>query len=241
MLLLMVAELMTRVTDNFLNAFRKVQCLSSPSINEVDAYQNFLNSSVHIVPEETEFLSRTDDLLTLPSTDLDMLEMAAGGTGGDGGGRHLHRDGGSGALTPRLGDTARNGTLHPQLLPAHSPLEPSTRGRATANAASGTAAAADGEETDRRPGMPHELPAYLVYGMLVAVIVPVLTFPVFPRFAERLIIIALVFSGVGWAMWQAGIPEGRGRGEDNNRQGLDMILCAGAYVSMMAVAARICH
>lgn len=194
--------------DQFLKLFRDAQCLSKPGINEVEAYKHFLHNDVHIVEEETRFLSKTEDLLSLPAMGPSFMELHASG-------RPLRsRD--SETSTPTPGDTSRRGSLV------------STSQRAEHASRSGARS-----EKEQGPTGSPQLPIYFAYGVLVAVLVPVMTFPVFPGFAERLIIIALVFSGVGWAMLQAGISDAR--------RPLDMGLCAGAYVMMMAMAARICH
>lgn len=195
-------------TDQFLKLFKDAQCLSRPGMNEVEAYRQFLHNGVHIVDEETRFLGKTEDLLALPPTEPSYMDLRASG-------RH-HRDRESETSTPTPGGTSRPISL---------------------KAASHRAEHADrfglrGSE-EHRPLDPSQLPMYFAYGVLVAVLVPVMTFPVFSGFAERLVIIALVFSGVGWTLWQAGVSY--------TRRPMDVVVCAGAYMMMMAMAAQICH
>lgn len=193
---------LTRITDQFLKIFKDAQCLSRPAINEIDDYRRFLNHA-HIVDEETRFLGKTEDLLSLPPTDPSFIGLPPA--------RLTPRD--SQTSTPTPGATSHRGPLAPASpLAAHAPH-------------------AERSQRSREPSP--QMPIHFAYGVLVAVMVPVMTFPVFPGFAERLIIIALVFAGVGWAMWQAGVSE--------TRRPLDAVLCAGAYVMMMAMAARVCH
>lgn len=191
-------------------------------MNEVEAYRNFLDSGAHIVEEETRFLGRTSDLLSLPAAEPMPDELRVGG-------RLLLRDRDSETSTPTPGDTSRRGSL----MPAPSPRtehqqhagRPHPRGTNKEHRAAAAAAAALGAHP--------QLPMYFACGILAAVLVPVMSFPIFQGFAERLVVIVLVFAGVAAVLWQAGLGE--------MRRPLDAALCTGAYVVMMSAAAIICH
>lgn len=77
-------------------------------------------------------------------------------------------------------------------------------------------------------------PMYIAYAAIIAVLVPILTFVFIPGFLERMVIVVLVFSGVGTAVVQSGMLA-----RLPNRGVLDCVICAGLYGAVMAVVANI--
>ena len=76
-------------------------------------------------------------------------------------------------------------------------------------------------------------PIYLAYAMILAVIIPTVTFMVIPGFMERMVIVALVFIGIAGAVLQAGLLTGYG----DDRGIVDCIVCVGLYGGLMSVVA----
>jgi len=74
---------------------------------------------------------------------------------------------------------------------------------------------------------------HLAYAAMVSILVPILTFVVIPGVLERMIIVALVFSGVATAVVQSGLLGGLAD------RGLlvDCVICAGLYGVLMTVVA----
>lgn len=76
-------------------------------------------------------------------------------------------------------------------------------------------------------------PIYFAYAVIFATIVPVVTFKVISGFAERMVIVALVFAGIAGVSAQSGLLAGLSEG----RGIVDCVICVGLYGVLMAAMA----
>lgn len=195
--------------DKLLKSFSDIQCLPWPSLNEVNAYKQFLHNG-SIVEEETRFLDATEDHLVLASTEPSLQELPASG-------QAYKRD--SQTSTPTPESASRCASPAPPV-PAH-----------VEERSAEIVVRRGPRQRVLRHARPH-LPTYVAYGVLVAVLVPVMTFTFITEFVDRLVIVALVFAGVATAVIQAGILEDRSAGRRS-------ALYAGVYGCLMTVVAWI--
>jgi hypothetical protein len=79
---------------------------------------------------------------------------------------------------------------------------------------------------------------HLAVGMAVAVLLPILTFPVVPSFVGRMVVVLLVGLGVLSGSTQAGFVRLTGNGS-GSMGGWDWLMCAGVYGGVMAVVASL--
>lgn len=75
----------------------------------------------------------------------------------------------------------------------------------------------------------------IVLGILIAVIVPILSFSVIPGFVGRMTVVLLVSIGVIFALFRSGALEAL----EESRRGFDGLFCLGAYGIVMAIIAQV--
>lgn len=207
--------------DKLISSFKESQYLPAPSIMEIEDYRAYLRHEQAIADPETRFLDDHRDLVSLSPIDWDEEPTAAADIERTGDPTPTPQVPAFVATTPALKtkpamDPARARTPRPRTprprtpraVSRQPPPPPASRSRS------------------RSP----KNPMYLVYAVIVAIVVPILTFLVIPAFLERMVVVFLVFSGVAMAVVQAGTLTGLAGM-------MDYVLCAGVYGGLMAVVA----
>lgn len=193
-----------------MDGYRKVCEFRDAMQEDVHDYRSFLAAHAPVDPKETRFLDKTGDLLCLPDVPY-----------------YLDEDSVSGNHTPP--------PRTPRLLEA--PTAPSTISISVldqqAREYTAAAAARGGNHGKRpRPLGPAKL-RQMAVGMIMAIILPILSFPVIAGFVSRMTVVALVGLGMGVVAAQSGAYEmlaGRA-------SAVDGAIALGIYVGFMGIVA----
>lgn len=174
---------------------------------DVHDYRSFLAAHAPIVPSETRFLDKTHDLFCLPDPSSSQY--------------YLEDDSASGRQTP--GTTRMSTRL----------LEAPTGAPSTIFSVLDQGGRGGGHSRlQRRPPGPARM-RQMAMGICMAIVLPILSFPIIGGFVSRMTVVALVGLGMGVVAAQSGIFAMLA-GRANS---VDCAIALGTYVALMAIIA----
>ncbi|KAH9993878.1 hypothetical protein F4779DRAFT_221915 [Xylariaceae sp. FL0662B] len=192
--------------NRVLASFRKTQAMPTPTLAEIHEYRGYLATHRPIAEVETHFLDATDDLICV--SDEEPEEVVDDET----------------AISTPLPDPEftmfrpRSASLNNKSRAASPHMKPE-------ESADETETVNQDDECDE----PRVVPLSLA--VAIAVILPILTFSAISNYLGRMTVVALVGSGILWALMQGGIL--------NAHASREFCICVGIYGAVMAVIAGI--